>query len=201
MCDKNVTEARETEERVTRKSGAKANIMRTKPFAAVLIIALVGCQTPGPQFPSTAPSAPADVPAVRAPEPPPAEPPKPPPPPKSEAELALDAGIAIYDAGDYNGAIKSLQGAKEIWSGPDRFKVRAHKYMAFSHCVMNRRTSCRQQFVAALKLDPAFVLEPAEMTHPAWGAEYEAAKKSLAAQKPTPASKPAPAPRPPAKGT
>ena len=100
-----------------------------------------------------------------------------PPPPKSAAELALESGVASYDAGDYNAAIKTLGGSSDIAVAPTPIKLKAMKYTAFSYCVTNRRTQCRQQFVEALKLDPAFTLEPAELTHPIWGAEYNAAKR------------------------
>jgi hypothetical protein len=108
------------------------------------------------------------------------------------AEVALEAAMASYDAGDYNGAIKAFA-SPDIAGGSPDVKVKAHKYTAFSYCVTNRRTLCRQQFVEALKLDPNFALEPAEQTHPIWGAEYNAAKRSLAH-----AAKPA-AKRPPPK--
>jgi len=178
-----------------------------RPLIVGLAIAVAigaGCETTGPKpAPSPAPSA---APAVAPPPPPvkPAEPPKPMPPPKSPAEIAVDEGVALYDAGDFNGAIKSLLGNKEIWSGPSQQRVRAHKYVAFSYCVTGRRTLCRQQFADALKLDPQFELEPAERAHPIWGPQYEAARKAAvapAASGPAtrpPAKPPAPTSKPPA---
>jgi hypothetical protein len=113
------------------------------------------------------------------------------------AERALSAGVALYEAGDYAGAIRVLTGAKEIWDeapapGARAAKLAARKYIAFSYCVTNRRTLCRQQFVDALALDPAFDLEPTERTHPLWGPEFERAKKQALAPKP-PAKPGAPA--------
>jgi hypothetical protein len=154
--------------------------------AAVLVTA---CQTPAPATPET----PAAPPAAAAPAPVPQRappPPAPPPPPKPAAEVALDAAMASYDAGDYNGAIKGFA-SPDILAASTAIKVKAHKYSAFSYCVTNRRTLCRQQFVDALKLDPAFALEPAEQTHPVWGPEYNAAKRSLA-QPAKPAAKSTP---------
>jgi len=187
--------------------------MRRSYVAAVVAAALVaaGCETPSPR--QTAPASDAAPPPSRAtqrpPQPtPPTQPAKPPVPVKSAAEIALDEGITLYDAGSYNEAIKSLTGAKEIWDGgPDALKVRAYKYVGFSQCVLGRRTACRQQFTEALKLDPGFALEPAERTHPIWGVEYEAAKKALAAPPARPAATPPATPRPaqpatpPASGT
>ena len=128
-----------------------------------------------------------------APAPPPAGPVEPPPPPvPTPGERALEDGRALYDAGDFNGAIKRLLGAKAIWTDSTSAtatatKLSAHKYLAFSYCVTKRRTQCRKQFVDALKLDPAFDLEPTEKTHPIWGPEFERAKKEAS---PAPKSKP-----------
>ena len=181
--------------------------MRRSYVAVVVAAALIaaGCETPSPRpsSPAPAPAAPPPRTAQRPPQPtPPPEPVKPPVPVKTAAEVALDEGITLYDAGSYNEAIKSLTGAKEIWDGgPDALKVRAYKYVAFSQCVLGRRTACRQQFTEALKLDPSFTLEPAERTHPIWGVEYEAAKKALASPPARPAAATTPRPAtPPASG-
>ena len=159
--------------------------MRRLGMLAILLLALAGCQAPAPVADSAAPK-------VAAPEPeaprttPPAPPPPPPPPVVTPSGRALASGVGLYDAGDFNGAIKSLLGAKEIWSDSTSSdalanKVTANKYLAFSYCVTNRRTQCRKHFVDALKLDPGFTLEPAEKTHPIWGPEFERAKKQVSA--------------------
>ncbi len=148
-------------------------------------LAAAGCETPAPRPPTSPAPAPQASPPRPSTRPAPAAPvdvPRPVVPVKSAAEVAVDEGATLYDAGSYNEAIKMLTGAREIWdSGTDALKVRAYKYVAFSHCVLGRRTLCRAQFTEALKLDPNFTLEPAERTHPIWGVEYEAAKKALAA--------------------
>ncbi len=82
-------------------------------LAAVLLLALAGCQSPAPvaepepqrvEAPEPKPLLPAPV------EPPPAPMPI---PPRANA-LSRD-GVGLYDAGNFNGAIKRLLGAKEIW--------------------------------------------------------------------------------------
>jgi hypothetical protein len=164
--------------------------------AALLIVALAGCQstppTPEPQRPP-APTPPKPVPPPERPPPQPAPVPVPTP-----SERALTEGIGLYEAGDFNGAIKTLLGAKVIWddSTPEglAIKVDAHKYIAFSYCVTKRLTLCRQQFVEAIKLNPNFNLDPAEKTHPIWGPEFERAKKQAAAPAPPPRRPPAPTP-------
>lgn len=152
-------------------------------LAAIVLVALAGCQSPAPVAESE--------PAVQEPEPQPQPAPPPPvrpapPPVPSPGESALTDGIALYDAGDFNGAIKRLLGAEEIWTrsttpAATATKVAARKYVAFSYCVTKRRTLCRQQFADAFKLDPRFDLQPAEKTHPVWGAEFERARKQASA--------------------
>ena len=167
--------------------------MRAKLIALVIAAAVAACQTAPAPAPEPAAPPPAAKPAP-PPPPPPTPPPPPPPPPKSAAELALESGVASYDAGDYNAAIKTLTGS-DLAGAPTPIKLKALKYTALSYCVTNRRTLCRQQFVEALRLDPTFTLEPAELTHPIWGAEFNAAKR-IASQPAKPAAKP-PAKPPP----
>lgn len=172
--------------------------VRLAVWATVLLV-LAGCETPAP-VPEPEP------PKVQAPEPEPPPPPSPPPPSApvvSASSRALASGVALYDAGDFNGAIKRLSGAKAIWddsASADAFanKLAANKYLAFSYCVTNRRTLCRKHFVDVLKLDPDFALEATEKTHPVWGPEFERAKKQATASSAPakrPASPPQPAPR------
>lgn len=160
-------------------------------LAVLLLLALTGCQSP-------APVAEPKPQRVETPEPKPVVPvpvaPKAPIPVPTASERSLADGVSLYDAGDFNGAIKQLLGAKEIWDDTTTpgaaNKLAAHKYLAFSYCVTNRRPQCRQQFVDALKLDPNFSLEPAEKTHPLWGPEFDRAKTQASAP-PAPARRPA----------
>jgi hypothetical protein len=97
----------------------------------------------------------------------------------SNADIqALKEGIAMYNDGDYNGALKRLSNATEIWSGRNKsLQVSAFKYMAFSYCVTSKTQLCRQQFERALKIDPSFDLLPSEIGHPIWGPVFLKAKK------------------------
>ena len=103
------------------------------------------------------------------------------------SERALADGVALYDAGDFNGAIKMLVGAKARLGRHDRSRrpcqqgVREQISRVPSYCVTIRRTLCRQRFIEAIKLDPKFNLEPAEKTHPIWGPEFELARKQATA--------------------
>lgn len=99
-----------------------------------------------------------------------------PQPTPSQAEL--NEGVSLYDQGDFNGAIKKLGSANEIWNGDKTSQLRALKYMAFSYCVTSRQTLCRQQFDKALLLEPTFDLEPGEKMHPLWGPVFDQARKN-----------------------
>ena len=92
-------------------------------------------------------------------------------------QSGLKEGIALYNNGDYNDAIKRL-GAADVTGGSKATQLEALKYTAFSYCVTSRQTLCRQQFEKALKLDPSFDLEPGEHGHPLWGPVFIKAKKS-----------------------
>lgn len=92
---------------------------------------------------------------------------------------ALKDGVSLYNDGDYNGAIKRLSSANEIWNGHNKaIQVEALKTMAFSYCVTSRTQLCRQQFERALKIDPTFDLMLSEIGHPIWGPVFLKAKKA-----------------------
>jgi hypothetical protein len=93
------------------------------------------------------------------------------------SQAALKEGIAMYNNGDFNGAIKRL-GSADVTGGSKATQLAALKYSAFSYCVTSRQTLCRQQFDKALKLDPSFDLEPGEHGHPLWGPVFTKAKKA-----------------------
>lgn len=94
------------------------------------------------------------------------------------AESSLNEAIAVYDGGDYNGLIKRLSAAPDYRPEDKDLQIRALKYMAFSYCVTNRQTLCRQHFDKILKLDPAFDLAPGEKGHPQWQAAFDRVKKT-----------------------
>ncbi|MES2299873.1 MAG: TssQ family T6SS-associated lipoprotein [Pseudomonadota bacterium] len=149
-----------------------------KLLCLLTAVLLGGCAT----GPDSAPLKPAPAPAP-APthHPAPARPPTPVPPPAPVLppdQLALKQGVALYNDGNYNEAIKQLGGAADIWSGGSKaVQLEALKTMAFSYCVTSRSTLCRQQFEKALKLDPGFDLAPGERGHPLWGPVFARAKK------------------------
>lgn len=87
----------------------------------------------------------------------------------------LDAGVRAYEDGNYRQAARSLQ------SGLDKGlvsseRVRAHKYLAFIHCVSGEVQRCRDEFGKALDLDPSFELREDEAGHPIWGPVFRSVK-------------------------
>ncbi len=100
-----------------------------------------------------------------------------PAPVAAPVQSGLKEGVAMYNNGDYNDAIKRLAAA-DVSGSSKATQLQALKYTAFSYCVTSRQTLCRQQFEKALKLDPSFDLEPGEHGHPLWGPVFVKAKKS-----------------------
>jgi hypothetical protein len=98
-------------------------------------------------------------------------------PAPAPVQSGLKEGIAMYNNGDYNDAIKRL-GASDVTGGSKATQLEALKYTAFSYCLTSRQTLCRLQFEKALKLDPSFDLEAGEHGHPLWGPVFIKAKKS-----------------------
>lgn len=95
----------------------------------------------------------------------------------SPAAQKVDAGVALYEQGDFAAAIRTLH-SPEVADGDVATRVRAHKYLAFSYCVTQRRVLCRRSFDAALRLDESFDLAPAEAGHPIWGPVFAQARKA-----------------------
>jgi Tfp pilus assembly protein PilF len=93
----------------------------------------------------------------------------------SKGEPALAAGLRQYEDGNYAEASRQLQSAIDQGLGQSD-RVKAHKTLAFIHCVSGRTTSCREEFRKALAIDPAFNLPPAEAGHPTWGPVFRSVK-------------------------
>jgi hypothetical protein len=98
-------------------------------------------------------------------------------PVQTPVQPGLKEGIAMYNDGHYNDAIKRLSSA-DVAGGTKSTQLTALKYTAFSYCLTSRQTLCRQQFEKALKLDPSFDLDPGEHGHPLWGPVFIKAKKT-----------------------
>ena len=136
-------------------------------ISAALLAA--GCATPGGS--SSTPGGDATAAATAAA---PASPPKPPEP--TEGRKALDRAVALFEQGKFAESMRLLQESPEILADGPQVRVQALKTLAFAQCVSGRRPACRRSFDAALALDPAFELAPAEAGHPSWGPEFERAR-------------------------
>jgi Tfp pilus assembly protein PilF len=93
-----------------------------------------------------------------------------------KAEQELSTGIMNYEDGNYKAAAKSLHSALDSGLTFDSDAARAHKYLAFIHCLSNREKQCRDEFRKALEKDNKFDLDPAEAGHPIWGPVFRAVK-------------------------
>ena len=94
---------------------------------------------------------------------------------QSKGDQALSTGIGQYEDGNYSEAAKSLQSALDQELAADS-QVKAHKYLAFVHCLSGRERLCRDEFRKALDLNPAMELQPAEAGHPIWGPVFRSVK-------------------------
>ena len=94
---------------------------------------------------------------------------------KSAGEATLAIGLRQYEEGNYPEATKQLQSA--IGQGlSSAERVKAHKHLAFIHCVSERTAACREEFRKALAIDPGLELAAAEAGHPTWGPVFRAVK-------------------------
>jgi hypothetical protein len=96
---------------------------------------------------------------------------------ESKSGHALKTGLAQYADGKYVEAAKELQSALDLGLS-EADQIKAHKHLAFIHCVSGRKPACRSEFLKALDINPNLELEPAEAGHPLWGPVFKAAKAS-----------------------
>jgi len=116
------------------------------------------------------------VPEVRE-VPTPVAPPVAPPPPRSDKGLKeLLGGIARYENGHYVAASRQIRSALALGLDTPSAAARAHKYLAFMHCVSGQKKQCRDEFLKAFDADPAFDLTAAEAGHPTWGPVFRKLK-------------------------
>lgn len=139
-----------------------------------LVLLLVACET----VPRNQPV----VPAIAAPEAP-QEPVKP-VDLVAQKEQALSEALTIYAEGRYDDAVAPLTALLEGPDLPLSFQVKVLKFIAFSHCAMNRLRPCRQSFDRALELDSTFLLTEAEKGHPIWGREFNNARSAARNKRP-----------------
>ena len=93
---------------------------------------------------------------------------------KGDEELAF--GVRAYEDGELAYAAKLLQASLDAGLRSTANRVRAHKYLAFSHCASNRVPQCRDEFRKVLEIDPSFTLRENEAGHPIWGPVFRSVK-------------------------
>lgn len=90
----------------------------------------------------------------------------------TSADELLAAGVRQYEDARYPEAAELLKSSLGAGLRNRTSQARAHKYLAFIHCISERAAACRQSFDRAFAADPAFALTPAEAGHPKWGPVY-----------------------------
>jgi Tfp pilus assembly protein PilF len=88
----------------------------------------------------------------------------------------LAAGIREYNDGNYQASASSLHRALNLGLSASGDRIKAHKYLAFIDCTSGREQQCREEFRAALQVDPNMELAPAEAGHPIWGPVFRQVK-------------------------
>ena len=102
---------------------------------------------------------------------------------KKRAEEQLAQGVAQYQAGEFDNAIRTLTASLEHGMLNKVEQSRARKFLAFSHCVSGRDIPCRAEFRRAFEINPDFVLSAAEDGHPIWGPVYRDVRTQLIAER------------------
>lgn len=93
-----------------------------------------------------------------------------------KAQQELNNGVASYENGAYKLAARQFQAALSLGLTDWTNQARAHKYLAFMHCVGGRQRQCRESFNKAFDADPSFDLTAAEAGHPTWGPVFRKVK-------------------------
>jgi len=102
---------------------------------------------------------------------------------RSRAQEQLAQGVRQYEAGEFDGAVKSLTASLDHGLLSKADQSRARKFLAFSHCVSGREQQCRDEFRKAFEINPEFSLTPAEDGHPIWGPVYRSVRTQLIAER------------------
>ena len=149
-------------------TSARFSLLRHAPSVLVLVLLCSACAAPPVVQPEARPAPqPVEEPQVVAP---------PAPVTFTKAQKELASGVASYENGSYKLAARQLQNALALGLDLRTDQARAHKYLAFMHCVAGRERQCRDEFSKALKADPSFDLTPAESGHPTWGPVFRKLK-------------------------
>ena len=102
---------------------------------------------------------------------------------RARAKEQLAVGVRQYEAGDFDAALKSLQGALDHGLLSKGDQSTARKTLAFIHCANNREAQCRDEFRKAFEINPDFSLSAAEDGHPIWGPVYRDVRTKLIAER------------------
>ena len=96
---------------------------------------------------------------------------------ESKGKKMLDVGIQHYEDGDYSNAVSEIEAALHAGLSNSSDQINAHKFLAFTYCVTDRKTLCADEFRTVLSIDPKFALAPAEAGHPIWGPVFKSVQE------------------------
>jgi tetratricopeptide (TPR) repeat protein len=145
-----------------------------RALSAALIVLAAGCAQMPTDAPKQAPAAPQITEGML----------------RERAREQLTLGIKQYEAGDFDNALKNLQGALDHGLLAKQEQSVARKNLAFIHCVSNREPQCRDEFRKAFEINTDFALTPAEDGHPIWGPVYRTVRTQLIAEREAASRKP-----------
>ena len=109
---------------------------------------------------------------------------------RERAAEQLTAGVAQYNAGEFENAVKTLTASLEHGMLSKADQSRARKYLAFSYCVSGKELLCRDEFRKAFEINPDFALSTAEDGHPIWGLVYRNVRTQLITEREAAVRKP-----------
>ena len=81
-----------------------------------------------------------------------------PSPAQDKAQQELTKGIISYENSAYERSANQIQNALTLGLEARKDEAKAHKYLAFMHCVGGRERLCRDEFRKAIGVDPTFNL-------------------------------------------
>ncbi|MBI5181425.1 MAG: LysM peptidoglycan-binding domain-containing protein [Nitrospirae bacterium] len=82
------------------------------------------------------------------------------PRPKDENQLLLKKGIDSYFKGNYDDAVAEINTALEKGLKEKEDRVKAYRFLAYTHVAKEEKDEAKKQFKKALELDPKIELDP-----------------------------------------
>ena len=95
-----------------------------------------------------------------------------------QSQASLQAVRDSYNNGNYGDVITRVARDASLSETSNDIRIEALKLQAFSLCMSDYTTMCRDRFQTILALQPDFDLNDSERGHPQWGPVFEQAKQA-----------------------